>query len=69
MLTLGEKIRLARQKRGLTQSALAKKAGVCRETISNIECGKNSNPEWITLDSLLRSLDLQVESFGEIDSF
>lgn len=37
--SLGKKIKKAREERGLTQHQLAKKVGVGRTTITNIECG------------------------------
>ena len=35
-------LRKVRQDNGLTQTSLAKAAGVVRQTISNIECGINA---------------------------
>ena len=42
-MTLGEKIREARRKCGLSQEQLAEKIGVARQTIGLIEAG-NYNP-------------------------
>ena len=42
-MTLGEKIRVARRKCGLSQEQLAEKIGVARQTIGLIEAG-NYNP-------------------------
>lgn len=42
--TIGERIKWAREQRGLSQEALAKKAGVSQGTIGNIESGLRKQP-------------------------
>ena len=49
-LTLGDKIRIVREKRGYSQKQLAEKMNINRSTISKIENGKFS----ITVDYLVR---------------
>ena len=39
VMTLGQRLKLARSHAGLTQAQLAEKAGVSQQTISNIESG------------------------------
>lgn len=46
--TLGEQLRLMRQRAGLSQSELAEKAGLHRNTVSKIE----KDDENVTLDTL-----------------
>jgi len=47
---LGERVRLARKSRGLTQETVAEKAGLRQGAISNIENGTNPNPGfWLVL--------------------
>lgn len=59
MYTLGEKIRLARKSKGLSQDELAIKLGVNRVAISNYEKGKN-NPTHANLLKLSAILNAQL---------
>lgn len=43
--TVGERLRQAREARGLTQLELAKRCGVDRTYIANIETGRSTRPE------------------------
>lgn len=49
MATLGDRLRIAREKRGLTQKDLAKlvKVNITPTTISHIESGRNENSKFI----------------------
>ena len=38
---LGRRLRSAREARGLTQAAAAEKAGLHKQTISDLECGRS----------------------------
>jgi transcriptional regulator with XRE-family HTH domain len=58
MLTLGDKIRLAREVRGLSQQELADKAGLCRETVYHIELGQNKDPRFSTVDAIRKALGM-----------
>lgn len=53
---LGRQVRAARDERGLSQSALAEKVGVSRQTICGIECGKVNKPR--RLGEMVKALDL-----------
>lgn len=56
---IGNAIRRARKKRGLSQSELGKKAGVRQETISLIENG-NPAAKLETILAILSALDLEL---------
>lgn len=43
---LGHSLRLARERRGLTQDALARAVGISRRALSNIEHGYTADPAW-----------------------
>ncbi len=45
-----------REKRGLSQSELAKRAGVSRSMVSMIECGQRRNPSLDVMRQLAASL-------------
>lgn len=65
MLTLGQQIRIARRRQGMSQSELGKAAGLRQETISNIENGYN-----IQLNSILeclRELKLRIKLLDNND--
>lgn len=51
-------LRAARQKRGLTQEALAELAGVDQTTISRLEIGSYANPTLDTQERLAKALGL-----------
>lgn len=53
------KIKKLREEQGLTQAALAKKAGLSREGIAYLETGKRS-PTLITLKKLAKALKISV---------
>lgn len=53
-------LKLARVKNGLTQENLAKKSGVGRVTISNIERKGIKNTPVYTLEKLAKALDMTV---------
>ncbi len=52
---IGKALRLLRDRRGLTQEELAKKAGTARRVIGKAETGENL-PKIHTLDSLLHAM-------------
>jgi transcriptional regulator with XRE-family HTH domain len=60
---LGEQIRLARARAGLTQLQLAEKTSVKREHISNIELGKNSPAVKIITD-IAKALNARLHVDG-----
>lgn len=57
---IGNTIRRARKKRGMSQSKLGEKAGLRQETISLIEKG-NSAAKLETILSILSALDLELQ--------
>ena len=56
---LGKAIRELREKRGLTQEAVAHDAGVTTATLGVIERG-SSNPTWATLRRIASALDASM---------
>jgi HTH-type transcriptional regulator/antitoxin HipB len=67
---IGNAIRRARKKRGMSQSELGEKAGLRQETISLIENG-NPAAKLETLLAVLSALDMEVQISERrgIDSF
>ena len=63
-MSVGEKIRIARKKAGLTQEALAKKAGVATITIRQYELGKRQ-PRLEQLDLIADALEVLPRYFLE----
>lgn len=61
---LSENLRLWRQRRGMSLSALAAKAGLSKSIVSELERG-NGNPSLDTLWSLARTLNISLGSFFE----
>jgi transcriptional regulator with XRE-family HTH domain len=58
-LRFGDGVRAQRQRRGLTQDALAKLAGVSRVTVIAIESG-TGNATIATLDAIAKALKVDV---------
>jgi tetratricopeptide (TPR) repeat protein/transcriptional regulator with XRE-family HTH domain len=56
--SLGELLRSFRSRAGLTQAALAEKAGLSEQAISVLERGTRSRPRMETIRSLIAALDL-----------
>lgn len=56
---LGRAIRELREKRGLTQEAVAHEAGVTASTYGLIERGQ-SNPTWATVEDIASALGVSV---------
>lgn len=57
---LGEKIKRARKKRGMTQEQLAEMINISSRNLSNIEIGV-SFPKSDTLEKILTSLDISTQ--------
>lgn len=66
-VTLGRKLRLLREERGLSQRDLARLAGISANAISLIERDENS-PSVSTLQSLAESLSVKMSYFFEEES-
>ena len=58
-MTVGERIKTFRKKKGLTQKQLAEKLGIIEETIRKYELGK-LNPKKETLLRIAQALDVQL---------
>jgi transcriptional regulator with XRE-family HTH domain len=64
-------LRTIRRARDITQIQLEELSGVDQGTISDIECGRNTNPNWKTLKRLASALgvapqDLIPQSTDEV---
>ncbi|MGW7683787.1 NB-ARC domain-containing protein [Kribbella sp. NPDC054772] len=59
--TLGDLLRTFRTRAGLTQAALAEKAGLSEQAISVLERGTRSRPRMDTIRSLTKALDLTMQ--------
>jgi transcriptional regulator with XRE-family HTH domain len=62
---LGKAIRQLRNKRGMTQEALAHAAGVTVGHLSMIERG-HSNPTWATVKAVAHSLDASIVELARV---
>ena len=71
-MTIGERLKFARKRNGLSQDDLAKMIGVSRGVITNIEYGKVDAPQPIIIDAVVNSLKIRKEwlldGHGEIDN-
>lgn len=63
---LGEKIKRARKKKGLTQEQLSEMIDISSRNLSNIEVGQNF-PKAETLEKLLKALDVSAEELFATD--
>jgi transcriptional regulator with XRE-family HTH domain len=61
---LGKAIRQLREKRGMTQEALAAKANLTGRSLSAIETGK-ANPTWATVGDIASALDVPVSTLAK----
>ncbi len=60
MSTVSDNIRKLRQKKGISQDRLSKKADLALNTIVKIETGESPNPTVETLEKIAKALDVQV---------
>lgn len=60
---MGEKIKKRRMELGLSQEDLAKKAGVSRVQISNLERGASQFCTWKTMQKLSKALEVAPNYF------
>jgi len=65
-IEIGELIKKERKNRNMTQDELAKKAGISRATLINIEKGRFGSLSFVLILNILRMLgyDLKVEKFN-----
>jgi transcriptional regulator with XRE-family HTH domain len=62
---LGQAIRQLREKRGLTQEAVAHEAGVTTSTFGLIERG-HSNPTWATVNDIAAALGVSMVELAKV---
>lgn len=62
---LGKAIRQLREKRGMTQEAVAHSAGITTATLGVIERGL-SNPTWATAKSIGAALDVSIGELAKL---
>jgi transcriptional regulator with XRE-family HTH domain len=62
---LGTAIKELREKRGLAQEALARKAGFTGRTVSAIETG-TANPTWATVRDIAAALGVSVAELAKL---
>lgn len=60
---MGEKIKAARKKIGMTQEQLGEKTGLTKDYIGALERGKMKNPSLKTMKKLSEALDILIEDF------
>jgi len=62
---LGKAIRQLRERRGLTQEALGKEAGITGRSLSLIERG-HANPKWATVNDVADALDVSMGQLAKL---
>lgn len=70
LLELGETVKRLRKERGMTQEALAKKAGISRATLSKLENGQIAQISVVTLNDILNHLgyELDIKAMNPFES-
>lgn len=58
---IGENLKTHRLKCGFSQESLADRAGVTLHTISKIEAGATSDPRVLTLEKLVKALNIKID--------
>jgi transcriptional regulator with XRE-family HTH domain len=58
---IGENIKKARKKKGLSQDKLTKLADITLTTLTKIETGINRNPTIKTLQKIAKALDISID--------
>ncbi|WP_181347241.1 helix-turn-helix domain-containing protein [Thalassobacillus sp. CUG 92003] len=62
---IGDRLQFLRLQKGYTLSELARRSGVSKSYISNIERGLQKNPSLIVMKKLSETLDISVEKLLE----
>lgn len=62
MTSFADRLRREREAAGLSQYALAKRSGLSKQALSNLEAG-NREPTWQTVQLLALALDVSCETF------
>lgn len=65
-MTIGERIRAARELRKLTQREVGERSGIAEPTIRRYELGK-LNPKYETLQRIAEALDVSVSYLTQVD--
>jgi transcriptional regulator with XRE-family HTH domain len=60
---IGALVKAARERKGITQRELARRAQVPASTVRDIEAGRVRSPRLNTLEAITSGLDLTVDSF------
>lgn len=60
-MTIGERLKLARKSRGISQDLLAEKIGTSRGVITNIEHDKVDEPQPMVLNAICNTLNINKE--------
>jgi transcriptional regulator with XRE-family HTH domain len=63
-IPIGEQVRRARKRAGLTQRELASAAGLTQASISQIENGERPNPGIETIAAIERALSVSLQTVG-----
>jgi transcriptional regulator with XRE-family HTH domain len=61
-----DRLRALREGAGLSQYALAKRSGLSKQALSNLELG-NREPTWTTVQLLAAALDVDFREFADPD--
>lgn len=67
--SLSEKIKSLRESKGLTQGSLSRLSGVSVAEICRIEKGERQNPSINLLNKLLKSLEVDTETYLDVTGF
>jgi transcriptional regulator with XRE-family HTH domain len=59
-----QKLQALREKAGISQYELAKRAAISKQEISRLELGQRE-PRWATVQALAKALGVTCEEFGE----
>lgn len=62
---LGIAVRLTREKKKLTQEAVAEQAGIAVPTLSHLEAG-HANPTWATVRDVAAALSVTVAELAKL---
>ena len=68
-MELGQRIKLIRQNKGLSQSEIEKKTGIKREYLSKIENNELKNPTYNTIKKICSGIDVAVAELLDPDEF
>jgi transcriptional regulator with XRE-family HTH domain len=66
MAAIGEVLRETRLRLGLSQGAVAKRAGMTAAQLSHIEMGRSASPEFITITRIAAALQLSLDNLAAL---